>query len=271
MSDDREAQISKFFDTVGWQTSEGVTEVARRWEDLREHVQPYVSKCRLRVLRYMPEGGDNLLDVGSGPLQFDEQLEYSRNFNKRFCVDLSEKALDGAKSKLGDHGVYWRGSILDIPLDENFFDCSISIKLLFNIDKDRQEEVVRKMIRSTRPGRPVIISYANPNPIFLLRWLRRRRHRHKGFEKTKRVSKGSRLGSQYQLHRIEWWDRFNDVARVELRPFYALNPDLQKIVIPNNKLGGRILDVLFKLEERFSRFFVNNFVGILVILRKHES
>jgi Methyltransferase domain len=269
MVNDREAQISKFFDTVGWQMNEGVTEVAQRWEDLRQHVQPYVSKCRLRVLQYLPDGGGNLLDVGSGPIQFEEYLEYSRNFGKRYCVDLSEKALDGAKSKLGDRGVYWLGSIMDMPLEENFFDCTISIKALFNIDKDRQEEVVRKMIRTTRPGRPVIISYANPHPMFLLRWLRKRRQRHNRSKGTEGVTGGARLGSQYQLHHIEWWDRFNDVTSVELRPFYALNPDLQKIVIPNNKLGAKVLDVLFNAEERFPRFFVNNFVGILVILRKH--
>jgi len=269
MVNDREAQIAKFFDSVGWQTKEGATEVARRWEDLREHVQAYVSKCRLRVLRHLPDVGENLLDMGSGPIQFDEYVEYSRNFKRRYCIDLSQQALDGAKNKIGDHGVYWLGSIIDIPLEENFFDGAISIKSLFNIDKDKQEEVVRKMIRTTRPGKPVIISYANPHPMFMLRWLRRRMHSHQHSRRKDGALHGVPSGSQYQLHPIGWWDRFNDVASVKLWPFYAFNPEMQKIVIPNNQLGGKLLGVLFNAEERFPRFFVSNFVGILVVIIKH--
>ncbi len=70
MMNDAEDKVSKFYNTVGWETEGEVTEDARRWEDLREYARGYVGKCRLRVLKHIPESGENLLDVASGPIQY---------------------------------------------------------------------------------------------------------------------------------------------------------------------------------------------------------
>lgn len=67
MSDNAEDIVSKFYNTVGWETNNGITEDAKRWEDLREHAKEYVRKCRLRVLRHIPNNGENILDMASGP------------------------------------------------------------------------------------------------------------------------------------------------------------------------------------------------------------
>ncbi len=165
MEDNAEERVSKFYDTVGWTVEEGITEDARRWEDLREHAKAYVSKCRLRVLNHIPGKGENMLDMGSGPIQYEEYIEYSRNFRKRYCVDLSAKDLETAKQKIGDHGIFSHGSFFDIQIGEDFFDCTISLHTIYHIDKDRQEDAVRKLVRVTRPGKPVIIVYSNPNTI----------------------------------------------------------------------------------------------------------
>jgi hypothetical protein len=57
MGNKAEEIVSKFYNEKGWNVVEGVTEDAKRWEDLREYAQEYVSKCRLRVLRHIPEKG----------------------------------------------------------------------------------------------------------------------------------------------------------------------------------------------------------------------
>ena len=161
-----EEKVSKFYNKVGWETNDGITEDAIRFEDLRESAKDYLSKCRLRVLRHIPETGENILDMGSGPIQYKEYLQYSRNFKKRYCVDLSSNALEGAKKKIGDHGVFLKGSFFDIPLEENFFDCAISLHTIFHIDKEKQEEAVRKLIYVTKPGQPIIVVYSNPSKAF---------------------------------------------------------------------------------------------------------
>ena len=160
--DNAEKNVSDFYNHKGWEAQEGVTEDARRWEDLRECAKEYVSQSRLRVFRYIPEKGENILDMASGPVQFEEYVKYSQNFNKRYCVDLSSTALEAAKQKIGNHGIFLHGSFFDIPLDKNFFDCTISLHTIYHIDKKRQEEAVRKLLDVTKPGQPLIVVYSNP-------------------------------------------------------------------------------------------------------------
>ena len=163
MVDNAENVVSKFYNSEGWESIEGITEDARRWEDLREHARKYVSKCRLRLLEFIPKNGENILDMASGPIQYVEYLEYSKYFDKRYCIDLSTKALEEAEKKIGSHGVFLNGSFFDIRLPENFFDCSISLHTIYHMDRDRQEEAVRKLLYVTKPRKPVIIVYSNPD------------------------------------------------------------------------------------------------------------
>ena len=99
---DAEEKVSKFYNKAGWETDDGITEDAIRFEDLRESAKDYLNKCRLRVLQHIPETGENILDMASGPIQYEEYLQYSRNFKKRYCVDFSSNALEGAKKQIGD-------------------------------------------------------------------------------------------------------------------------------------------------------------------------
>jgi ubiquinone/menaquinone biosynthesis C-methylase UbiE len=149
--DNAEESVSKYCNSVGWETHEGITEEARRFDDLREHAKDYVSKCRLRVLRHIPDNGVNILDMASGPIACKEYLEYSQNFKKRYCVDLSSAALEMAKRLIGAHGEFLHGSFFNIPMEENFFDCALSLHTIYHIDKDKQEEAVRKLLYVTKP------------------------------------------------------------------------------------------------------------------------
>lgn len=271
-----EKRVSRFYNTVGWETEDGITEDARRWEDLREHAQEYVKKCRLRVLDHIPEHGDYILDMASGPIQYKEYLEYSRNYKKRYCVDLSSEALESAKKKIGDHGVFLHGSFFDIPLEENFFDCAISLHTIYHIDKDKQEDAVRKLVRVTKPGKPVIIVYANLNTIVSslgsslpFRILKRiSSHRNKNGKQTK---EGESNSIYVYVHSLEWWTRFEDIANINILPWRSFVSEVQKKIIPNNKLGSMMFDLLFKLEESFPVFFVKHFKYPMIILIKKDG
>jgi ubiquinone/menaquinone biosynthesis C-methylase UbiE len=280
MIDDAEERVSKFYNTVGWEMHGEITEDARRWEDLREYAKEYVSKCRLRVLRHVPENGTNMLDMASGPIQYKEYLEYSRNFNKRYCVDLSSGALDKAKERIGDHGVFLHGSFFSIHLEENFFDCSISLHTIYHIEKDKQEEAVRKLLHITKPGNPVIIVYSNPNaliprlrsfirstlPFRILKRIKTSLSTHK---KNKNPKEGS--GLYFYAYPIEWWDRFSKIATVRLLPWRSFDSDTQKMLMPNNQIGSKMFDILFNLEERFPAFFVKYFQYPIIILTKKNG
>jgi ubiquinone/menaquinone biosynthesis C-methylase UbiE len=263
---DAEYIVNKFYNEIGWETHEGTTEDAKRFEDLRTCASEYVSKCRLRVLRHIPKKGKNIIDMASGPLQYPEYLDYSRGFNKRYCIDLSAKALSEAKKKISDHGVFIQGSFFDAMFEENFFDCAISLHTIYHIDKDTQEAAVRKLLRITKPRRPVIIVYSNPNAlvarlILPFRWIRRKWNSRLGKSKEHR-------NLYFFAHPIDWWNRFSDIADIKIYPWRSLDTRTQKLLIPNNAIGKSILQILFLAEDRFPSFFVNYFQYPMIVLTK---
>lgn len=275
-----EVEANEYYNTVGWETEEEITEDARRWEDLREYPREYVSKCRLRLMRHIPVSGENILDMASGPIQYKEYLEYSRNFKKRYCVDLSSEALESAKHKIGNHGVFLHGDFLTIPLEENFFDCSISLHTIYHIEKELQEKAVRKLIHVTKPGKPVIIIYSNPNTLLVLRpyqLLRkfltilynvpRKIKKYSIKDADNKVSEPE-LNLYIYPYPNEWWYNFRDVAEVKILPWRSFSSDIQQSIIPDNKIGKLMLKFLFRLEDYFPDFFARNFQYPMIILTK---
>ena len=275
MDDKAEQGVSKFYNSLGWETDGETTEDAKRWEDLRECAREYVSKCRLRVLKHIPDHGENLLDMASGPIQYKEYLEYSKNFQRRYCVDLSSDALDRARKVIGDHGVFLHGSFFDLPMDKNFFDCSVSLHTIYHIDKDRQEDAVRKLVFVTKPGKPVIIVYTNPYALFPFLLHLPMRVVRKAIRTLKKMTGLQRNKEDINLyfhgHPLKWWDRFEDIATVTILPWRSFDADIQKRLFPDNATGKKMFGKLFDLEERFPDFFVKYFTYPMIILTKREE
>jgi len=269
MKNKAEEIVSNFYNSIGWDTENDITGDARKYEDLRPFAQEYISKCRLRVFRYIPENGENILDMASGPIQFPEYREFSRGFNKRWCVDLSAKALEKAKERIGDHGVFLHGSFFDLPLEENFFDCTLSVHTIYHIDKDMQETAVRKLIAVTKPGHPIVIVYSNPAawgrwilaPASLILKL---------FRLFKRVFVKKKFVQElyFHSHPLSWWKRFENEAEIRMYPWRAFDVRHQKLLIPNNFIGKWMLNKLYDLEEKHPDFFVRHFQYPIIVMVK---
>ncbi len=265
-----EERVSKFYNTVGWETEGGITEDAKRWEDLRPCADSYVRKCRRRVKRHIPEKGKNILDMASGPIQYSEYLEYSQGYEKRYCVDLSKDALKEAERKIGDHGVFLHGSFFDVSLEEDLFDCSISLHTIYHIDKDKQEAAVQKLLDVTKPGKPVIIVYSNPNTI--LRSIKALFRSGKPKEKTRDSTPAeSGEGLYFYAHPLHWWRRFGKRADISILPWRSFSADIQKKIFPDNRMGKWLFKLLFLLEEILPRFFARHFTYPMIILRSWNN
>jgi SAM-dependent methyltransferase len=294
MTRDLESGVAKFYDTLRWDPSKWHDlsknkKAYSRWADNRECAKSYAQRCRSRAFRHIPSIGEYMLDVGCGPLQFDEYVNYSKNFKKRYCVELSARALEAAQAKIGDHGVFFHGSFFDFELEDNFFDCSLSLLTIFNIHKDEQEAAVRKLIRVTKPGKPVIIVYLNPHSITtalasswparifqrikepLLRAKALRKGRKRLARNRERETKQAGSLLYFHRHPIEWWSRFSDVATVAILPWASLNTLTQKAVIPDNRLGAKMLDFLFVLEEWYPQLFGRYAEYPLIVLTKKSD
>jgi ubiquinone/menaquinone biosynthesis C-methylase UbiE len=238
-----EENVRQFYDKKGWNTDQaGTTKDAELWEDLRECAADYVRLCRLKLLKHLPKTGDLFLDAASGPIQYPEYLEYSAGFTKRVCVDLSQTALDQAKQKLGDRGEYVCTSILDLPFPKDSFDAVTSLHTIYHINKDQQEAAVRQLIRVTKPGKKVIIIYANPDR--LMARLKRLVVKTKAAPETGVI--------YYYPHPLSWWQRFSDQCNVEVLPWRTLTALDSKLFIPGAAwLGKQVLRSVLALEERF--------------------
>lgn len=158
------------------------------------------------------------------------------------------------------------------------FDCAISLHAIYHIDKSLQEQAVRKLIKITKPGKPIIIVYSNPDLI-----LNRLTHRLRALIRSAGLSlshrrftkrKGHNIDDNvlyYFTHNIKWWERFNDVASIKMAPWRSFNAIEQKKYFPDNIFGKMMFKFLFCLEDLFPYFFVKHFRYPLIILQKKHD
>ena len=73
----------------------------------------------------------------------------------------------------------------------------------------------------------------------------------------------------FYQHPNTWWEKFSDVAKVEMFPWRSLSTRVQTKLIPDNKIGRKMLSVLFYLEDRFPNFFVKHFAYSMIIMHKY--
>ena len=268
--------VSDYYNKEGWDEKNGLTQDALRDEDLRNCAKEYISKCRLRTLKYIPSKGDKIIDLGSGPIQYAEYLQFSSNYKKRYCIDLSQKALDEAEKKLGKYGEYLHGSFFELDLPKDGFDCAISLHCIYHMDQNKQEDAIRKLLSIVKPGRPVIIVYSNPfsleqviiRPIkfFIKLFLNFVDYfRYSILQKEPKFKRKF----YFKPNSLFWWRRFNKLAVVKIKPWRTFSAKMQKIIFPDNNLGKNLFKLLFLLEEKFPSLFV--FLGtypIIIITKK---
>ena len=266
-SNTAESIISNFYNSKGWVEENGNTIDAISFEDLRNCAKDYLVKCRLKLLKYIPDFGENFLDMASGPIQYKEYIDYSNNFKKRYCVDLSNDALIEARKKIGDHGVYMHGSFFDLNFEDNFFDCIVSIHTIYHIDKDQQEIAIRKMIKIIKKGKPIIIIYSNPNSLvrIISKFIKKTFSIFKLFTNNKVPGEGELY---FYTHSLNFFNKFKDEANIEIVPWRTFGTELQKKIFPNNKIGIIMFNILFSLEMRFKSIFRHIALYPIIIITK---
>ena len=247
--------IYKFYNELGWKEKNKVFKDAELFEDLRDGSKSYVSKCRKKLLKYIPKKGNHILDFASGPIQYKEYLQYSKNFKLRHCVDFSKTAIREAKKKLGRRGKYYCNDFLNIKFKENFFDCVISLHTIYHISKNKQKKTIEKLIKITKKNKPVIIVYSNPNTIL-------------SRLKSIFIKKKNKQQIYFFCHPLKWWNQFESMADVKIICWRSFSAQHQKLLFPNNLIGKMMLNILLKLENRFPNFFYKNFQYYVVILNK---
>ncbi len=159
--DGTKKSVQQFYNEVGWKNS-GVDQFvdADEFEDLRPVASEYIHKCHLRLKKVIADSGEYILDAASGPIQYPEYLEYSADYSYRVCVDFSIEALQAARRKIGDKGVYILADITNLPFVDNVMDAVISLHTIYHVPSEEQLTAFKELYRTIKPGRTGVVVYS---------------------------------------------------------------------------------------------------------------
>jgi SAM-dependent methyltransferase len=151
--------VRDFYDRVGWQPSPSGYTDGELFEDLRWVSEEYRHRCNLRVKRHLPPSGRYLLDAASGPIQYDDYLDFSAGFDVRICVDLSMAALRGAKELLGDSALCILADVTEFPLQECSVDAAVSLHTIYHVPQLEQAKAFTELHRVLARGGTAVVVY----------------------------------------------------------------------------------------------------------------
>jgi SAM-dependent methyltransferase len=283
-------QVRQFYDQIGWQQVSGGVYQNARYEDLRPVSQAYIHNCHLRINRHLKPNGKYLLDAGSGPIQYPEYLTYSEGYHYRVCLDLSIVALQEARQRIGQRGLFVVADVANLPFKPAAFDGVVSLHTLHHLPAADQEHAYTGLYSLLAPGSSaVIVNGWTDSPLMRFsqplvslmertgKWVARRRGKEGVAELSHKPSneksKDSRPTGTYIQKLDAAWLRslLKDRMDFEIRVWRSVNVRFLRAVV-HAPLGGRLwLGLLYWLEERFPHFFGEKGQYPLVIMRKPRN
>ncbi len=220
---------------------------------MRSVSQGYRHACHMRVKQFLEPHGELLLDAASGPVQYREYLSYSEAYQHRVCVDFSWKALDAARQKLGDHGLYVLADITQLPFADETFDGVVSLHTIYHVPLDEQPTAFFELYRTLRAGKTGAIVYAWKQPL-LLKLIQKVRSIPKKIQKilsTKSFRSKPSLYFRPRTYRQTVGILQEQQINFEIRSWRSASVPFLRNFIPDNQVGRKILSMLYQLEENF--------------------
>jgi SAM-dependent methyltransferase/uncharacterized protein YbaR (Trm112 family) len=266
-------EVQQFYDERGWKKRDAVFSDAAIFEDLRSVAARYHHDCHMRVATHLAPDGTYLLDVASGPVQYDEYLSYSKGYRRRVCVDISFLALVEARKRLGDKGIYVLGDITRLPFVDDAFDGIISLHTIYHVPKVKQETAFREIHRALAHDRKAVIVYSWGNrSLLMLATMLPIRVWHFLLRRLRRAREGGRRQELYaHQHDYRWFSGRQWPFTYELRCWRSVGVDFTKLYIHNWLFGRAILRGLYRLEDRWPRLF--GIIGQypMIVIRKSAT
>ncbi len=283
MNKDIKQEVRQFYDRVGWsKMADGVYQNAR-YEDLRPVSSEYIHRCHLRVNRHLKKGGRFLLDAGSGPIQYPEYLTYSETYQKRVCLDISMVALQEARQRIGDHGLFVVADVANLPFKSGVFDGVVSLHTLHHLPLQDQSRAYGDLYRVLAPGSSmVIVNGWTDSPLMRRtagmvnlaervkgRLVRRSQQQDIVLEKKVEKKPVEPTGTFIQKQNADWLrSELDGKMKYEIRVWRSVNMRFLRALIHTRLAGRAWLRLLFWLEERYPNYFGEKGQYPLVVVYK---
>jgi ubiquinone/menaquinone biosynthesis C-methylase UbiE len=278
-------EVSKFYNRIGWKMQDDGFYQNARYEDLRPVSHEYIHRCHMRLKRYLRPSGQYLLDAGSGPVQYPEYLTYSEDYQYRVCLDISITALEEARHRVGEKGLYVVADVANLPFKSDTFDGLVSLHTLHHIPTDQYLQAYEGFVRVLKPGATGAVVNAWTSPELMQRWswmvrlmdrvngvLRKlggRREVEISQPKAKAAKVEQPTGTFTQHITPEWLKSVLD-GKVKYDIFVWRSASvrfLRSVIQP--WLAGRLwLRILYRNEEKNPRYFGENGQYPLIVIKK---
>ncbi len=285
---DIKQQVREFYDQVGWQEiGEGLYQNTH-YEDLRPVSRQYIHRCHLRLLQHLGPSGWYFLDAGSGPIQYPEYLEYSKDYRYRVCADISITALQEARTRIGNHGLFVVADIANLPFKEQAFDGVVSLHTIHHLPEDEHLQAYQELYRLLAWDSTAVVVNGWPSSRMmsafepLMRLSRRVRSaagRLRGEsrpERKPRKAKNDRGSTQKgtftSRHDYRWVQSVVGAEMpLEILVWRSASVRFLRTLI-HTWLGGRYwLRLLYWLEERYPHYFGEVGQYPLIVISKEEQ
>lgn len=245
------SSVIEYYDQYGWEAaSDGKSKESVHALDMRDAPYRYTRRCISRLAKYFRNGGDFLLDLGSGAIPHKELLSYHANFKKRVCVDLSITALRQAREKLGDRGEYIVGDAATLPFKDGVFDAVTCNHVVYQIPATYQRAAMLEIWRVLKPGGIAVVVYQWPWSGIQARLARLARTlRLKGPEEATPLASASvpsRAPDEPQSR--EWFERQGWPFKYSYDCFRLVDNGFMKRYVPDGWIGRLFLTLLYLVQ-----------------------
>ena len=242
------SSIIEYYDNFGWEAaSDGKSKESVHALDRRETSYRYTRRCISRLAKYFRNGGDYLLDLGSGAIPHEELLSYHTNFKKRVCVDLSITALKQAREKLDDRGEYVVADATNLPFKDGVIDAVTCNHVLYQIPAKFQRAAALEIWRVLKPGGVAVVVYRWPSSGIQARLVRLAQElRLKGPEAAMPlVSAGVPSRASDEPQPREWFEKQEWPFKYTYDCFRLVDNEFMKTYVPDGWIGQLFLTLLF--------------------------
>jgi SAM-dependent methyltransferase len=280
--------VSEFYNQVGWhEVSDGLYQNAR-YEDLRPVSRQYIYDCHMRVRRHLKPAGKYLLDAGSGPIQYPAYLEYSKGYAFRVCADISIVALQEARKRTGEHGLFVVCDIANLPFKPGVFDGAVSLHTIHHLPFEEHQQAYQELYRVLLPGSTAVVvnGWGHASPITkvldaLGRWVGRVQNRLRRAPAPAAPPPGASSALALPRQPVGTFVRKEDPAWLQnvvgksiplkIWVWRSVNVGFLRTFIHAGWGGAAILKLIYWLEERFPHFLGKYGNYPLVVLGRAHS